>query len=287
MTDKTEERLRETYGNLEPTLSREHLLAELPPQFTPKSPLPGILVATAALAACVIALIGIWPDAEPPIRVGPKPAAPSLLFEVSADAKAVAAVMESRLADSGIEGAKVEVNDAGNQVAVHLPANASPVAARALLMRPGVLEFRLVVEIEPTEEAPPNTMWLHDTDTGEPILVEIPVSDRDEFGGEDLDPDGLFIRMGQYGTSWVVSFAIVPDRKEDFTDFTRRSVKRRLAIIVDGRVTSAPMIQETLPGHGQISGGGVDGFSREEAEELAAILKSGPLPADVRPIEPR
>ena len=32
----------------------------------------------------------------------------------------------------------------------------------------------------------------------------------------------------------------VPDRMEDFRDFTRRNVKRSLAIIVDGRVTSAP-----------------------------------------------
>lgn len=231
-----------------------------------------------------LTLVGFWPEAGSPVPPIPQAEVPSLLFEVSGDAQAVARVMESRLADRGMDGAKVEVNDAGTRVAVHLPANASPVAARTLLMRPGVIEFRLVVPIGPTEEAPPNTIWVHHADTGEPSLVEVPENDRDRFGGEDIDPDGVMIRQGQYGTSWVAAFAIIKARQDDFT---RRNVNRHLAIIVDGRVTSAPVIQETLPGRGQISGGGAEGFSRAEAQELAAILRSGPLPTEITPIEPR
>ena len=53
---------------------------------------------------------------------------------------------------------------------------------------------------------------------------------------------------------------------------------RQLAIVVDGRVVSAPMIREALPGSGVISTGG-QGFSDEEAADLVAILSSPSLPA--------
>jgi preprotein translocase subunit SecD len=284
MTDQTEERLRDTYGDLEPGVSKESLLAGLPQQVTLKSPLPRLLLAVAAVAAGVVALIAFRPGADRPT---PPPGGPRLLFVVTEDAAAVARVMKSRLDDRGMAGAKVEVNDAGDRVAVHLPANASPFTARALLVRPGVLQFRLVVPIEPTEEAPANTEWVHDADTGKPLLVELPGNDRDDFGGEDLDPEGLSTRPSGYGRSFVVTFALLPDRQEDFMDFTRRSVRRQLAVILDGRVICAPVIMEALPGRGQISGGGAEGYSHEEAGELAAILKSGPLPAEVTPVEPR
>ncbi len=104
---------------------------------------------------------------------------------------------------------------------------------------------------------------------------------KDYFTGADLDPSGLMIRQGQFGTSWVVAFALRATRQEDFTQFTTKNVKRQMGIIIDGHIESAPVIQETLPGRGQISGGGIRGFSRDEAQDLVTVLRSGSLDAEI------
>jgi preprotein translocase subunit SecD len=261
-------------------MSGERMIANLPTQRAPVSRLPHFLAGAAAAAVCFIALLVFWPDAEPPAPP-PLPTGPLLFFEVPTEAKAVAEVMESR-----IEGAKAVADEAGQRLVVVLPKNADPAAARALLLRPGHLTFRLVVDHSPGEEPPPNTEWLHDAGTGEPILVEIPQADTEDFGAPDLDPGEIHAQPDPHGR-WVVQFALREDRRDDFADFTRRSLKRMLAIVVDGKVLSAPVIQDALPGRAIISGGGTEGFSRAEAEELATILRSGPLPTDVTPYEPK
>ncbi len=289
MTDRTEERLRETFGELKPNRPKERVLANLPADRVTKSPAPRMFMGAAALAvaACLVALIVFRPASELPENLPPEPGGTRLLFQVGGDADAVVAVMESRLKARGIEGAVVRTSGPDGIVEVLLPEGADSINVSALLMKPGVLEFRVVVEIDPDAEAPPGTEWHHDEETGEPILVELPAETCDDFGGADLDPAGTLIRRGQYGTSWVVGFAMIEERMDEFADFTSRIVKRKLAIIVDGSVTSAPMVLETLPGRGQISGGGVGGFSRDEAEAFAAILRSGPLPSEVTPLDPR
>jgi preprotein translocase subunit SecD len=69
-----------------------------------------------------------------------------------------------------------------------------------------------------------------------------------------------------------------------FGDLTDANVGRRLAIILDGNVHSAPVIRERIPsGHAQISGG----FTSEEATDLAIVLRAGALPAPVQILEER
>ncbi len=61
--------------------------------------------------------------------------------------------------------------------------------------------------------------------------------------------------------------------------------RRRLAIVLDGRLDSAPYINEQINGRGQISGGG-SGFTRSEADELVSVLNAGALevPIDPKPL---
>jgi protein-export membrane protein SecD len=67
-------------------------------------------------------------------------------------------------------------------------------------------------------------------------------------------------------------------------DLTGSNVGRRLAIVLDGRIQSAPNIQEKIPrGQGSITGS----FTEEEAQNLAIVLRSGALPAPVNVIEER
>lgn len=66
----------------------------------------------------------------------------------------------------------------------------------------------------------------------------------------------------------------LPDKKTDFS--------RRLGIILDGRLHSAPHIQSTIFGRGQITGS----FTKQEVEDLAATLQAGAAPARLEPVEP-
>ena len=81
-----------------------------------------------------------------------------------------------------------------------------------------------------------------------------------------------------------VSFNLTSRGGALFGDLTGANVGRRLAIVLDNRVQSAPNIQEKIPrGQGSITGS----FTEEEAQNLAIVLRSGALPAPVTIVEER
>lgn len=92
----------------------------------------------------------------------------------------------------------------------------------------------------------------------------------------DLDPT----RPGAPG----VSFNLTSRGGAVFADITGANVGRRLAIVLDNKVQSAPNILERIPrGQGSITGN----FTEEEAQNLAIVLRSGALPAPVNIVEER
>jgi protein-export membrane protein SecD len=92
----------------------------------------------------------------------------------------------------------------------------------------------------------------------------------------DLDQE----RPGSPG----VAFNLTSKGGAVFADITSRNVQRRLAIVLDNRVQSAPNIRERIPGgHGSITGS----FTEEEAQNLSIVLRSGALPAPVNIVEER
>ncbi len=84
--------------------------------------------------------------------------------------------------------------------------------------------------------------------------------------------------------SSVVNFKLDGFGSKKFAYATKNNIGRRLAIIMDDKVVSAPVIRDAITtGNGQISGG----FSVEEANNLAIVLRSGALPAPMSIIEER
>ena len=75
-----------------------------------------------------------------------------------------------------------------------------------------------------------------------------------------------------------VQFTLNPAGADKFKRETGRNVGRRLAIILDGSVASAPTIQSQIGAEGQITGR----FTAQEADELAKILRAGALPASLK-----
>src|SRR4051812_9190954 len=80
----------------------------------------------------------------------------------------------------------------------------------------------------------------------------------------------------------AVSFTLSSEGARKFGAVTESNIGRRLAIILDNRVMSAPTIQSRITDNGQITG-----VSRDEVTDLALILKSGALPVNLTYLEER
>ena len=84
--------------------------------------------------------------------------------------------------------------------------------------------------------------------------------------------------------AWGVSMKLTPRGRADFSKITGNNVGRQLAIVLDGVVQSAPVINERIPsGDASITGN----FSVQSAKDLAIVLRAGALPAPVKIIEER
>jgi preprotein translocase subunit SecD len=75
-----------------------------------------------------------------------------------------------------------------------------------------------------------------------------------------------------------VQFSLNPQGAEKFKRETGRNIGRRLAIVLDGRVESAPVIQNQIADNGVIHGR----YTAQEADELSKVLRAGALPATLK-----
>jgi len=92
------------------------------------------------------------------------------------------------------------------------------------------------------------------------------------FTGDQLVKTEVQHQPGQI----VVFFSFKDARKPYFAQFTEKHTNEQMAIILDGKVDSAPIIHGRLPGEGVIEGGrGGTGFSETDAKALQIVLESG------------
>ena len=108
------------------------------------------------------------------------------------------------------------------------------------------------------------------------LLKEIPILN----GSQITDAKVAFDQNNQP----IINFTLNSIGAKIFADFSGKSVGKRMAVVLDGKVYSAPVIRERIGGgSGQISGG----FSVAEAGNVAIALRSGALPASVKMLEKR
>ncbi|QOG12104.1 protein translocase subunit SecD [Arcobacter sp. FWKO B] len=158
--------------------------------------------------------------------------------------------------------------------------------ARELIARPANLELMAVDEIRADQ-----VYVLSEQKAREYGSVIMPDSRGDEIKhllkelpiltGEDVvDARVVFDETNQP----VINFTLSSAGARIFGDFTAKNIGNRLAIVLDGKVYSSPVIRERIGGgSGQISGG----FSVMEAGNVAIALRSGALPASVEMLEKR
>ena len=113
----------------------------------------------------------------------------------------------------------------------------------------------------------------------ESLLLE----EKSSLTGDKLVDASVEFSQQQFGQPYV-SLTFDSEGANAFSELTGANVERRLAIVLDGVVQSAPVIRERIPsGRAQITGS----FSVEEANDLAIVLRAGALPAPTKIIEER
>lgn len=191
-------------------------------------------------------------------------------------------IIRNRIDEFGVKEPLIQLQGK-DQIVVQLPGITDRERALDLLRRTAVLEFKLVSsDVSKVSEAMkgqvPEGYELKELDK-EPILLERETLLR----GDTLVNADVRFDQGGFGQP-IVGLKFNSLGAEKFARITSENVGRRLAIILDGKVYSAPRINEPIPsGEAIISGR----FDVEEAKDLALVLRVGSLPAPVTIAEER
>jgi preprotein translocase subunit SecD len=177
-------------------------------------------------------------------------------------------------------------------ILIQLPGIQDPERAKEIIGKTALLEFKLVDDAANVEEAvrsgPP---------PGRQILYGYAGRGEGGVGGEKTPYvlESRTLMTGEYITDArvrpssqlqgpYVELILNATGARLFEQITGANVKRRLAIVLDNRVYSAPVIQERIGGgRASITGS----FDIKEARDLAIVLRAGALPAPVEIVEER
>ena len=171
----------------------------------------------------------------------------------------------------------------GKYILVQLPGVDNPEHIKELIGKTAKMTFHLVNENVTPEQlasgvAPAGTEFLPYMESP---WSSVPVYSRVEVSGESLKDSQADFDQNNMPVVTTVFDATGARR---FAKLTTEHVNERFAIVLDGKVLSAPTIREPIPGgRGQISGG----FTLQGAKDLAVLLRSGALPAPLQVIEER
>ena len=187
-----------------------------------------------------------------------------------------------------------------NEILVQLPGEGDPSRAKAVIQAGGQLELRLVEDprsYSSQSEAlsahggilPPGTELMPGrsetrTASGAPEQGEVwyVVSRAPIVTGRDLR-NATESRNTNNPGQWQVNFVLSSEAARRFGPFTETNKGKQLAIVLEHRVYSAPVINGRIDDNGMIEGN----FGQESAHDLALVLRAGALPASIKYLEER
>ena len=173
-----------------------------------------------------------------------------------------------------------------DEIVVQLPGMTEQERAREIVSQTAHLEFKLVSDKEDViKEAlagkVPEGYEVKEIKEDDQIADTIVLETEPIMAGDKLT--NASVGFDSYGQA-VVEFQLDKDGAKIFDAATFKNIGRKLAIILDGKVHSAPVIRDRIPnGRGQISGS----FTVQQASDLALVLRAGALPAPVTIVEER
>jgi len=166
-----------------------------------------------------------------------------------------------------------------DRIIVQLPGVKDTTRAKNLIGRTALLEFKLVDEEHSLDEAlkgnvPEGSVVVNesrmDRTSGRRSEIPLLLKNRTLMTGEALE--SAKVQIGDRFGEPHVSLKFNAQGAKDFDRITGENVKKRLAIVLDGVIHSAPVIQERISGgQAQITGS----FTMEEATDLAIVLRAG------------
>jgi len=177
--------------------------------------------------------------------------------------------------------------DKHDQILIQLPGVKDIGAARRMMQRTAQLALKLVEDSNSTKEA-----LLASRGGKEPAGFEVVQGSGDEPGRpvfylvhREAIVTGRDLKNARAGVDENnqpdIEFTLTPAGGDKFGRATGANVGKRLAIILDDLVESAPVINSKITDRGTITGR----FSQQEAEELAKVLRAGALPASLKPLQ--
>jgi len=156
-----------------------------------------------------------------------------------------------------------------------------------IIKRAAVLEFKIVKDAGPNQESllskygvkspdelATQGLSLHSGDTGQENEKFFITEDEARVTGQYLSDARLV--FDEFGRP-AVGFSFRGEGATRFGELTGENVEKRLAIVLDETIRSAPVIQERISSQGRITGN----FTIDEAKDLALVLRSGALPVPV------
>lgn len=200
-------------------------------------------------------------------------------------------IVESRVNGLGVSEAVVQAQG-DERLIVELPGISNPDAAVETLRSTGQLEF-----VDPAGTSLSQGMVINTTNrptaaaeleaammAGTASLTAFPAFTETVFRtvmtGDVLR--SAVATQDQFN-QWQINFELTPAGSEQFFNYTRENIGRQMAIVLDGRVLSAPVINAAISDSGVITGQ----FTGDEAESLAVQMRYGALPVPLRVIDIR
>jgi preprotein translocase subunit SecD len=184
--------------------------------------------------------------------------------------------------------------ESGNRIVIQLPGVDDPARVKDIIKTTAQLQFRMV-EGNPGPDA---QSVLNSLPPAMRTEVDVYPSTRvDELGraagteyyavrkvvpvsGTDLK--NARVQKGRLGEP-VIGFSMTPEGGRKFGELTGANINKRLAIVLDEKIKSAPTINARIDDQGVIEGR----FTNQEATDLALVLRSGSLPASLTTLEER
>lgn len=184
-----------------------------------------------------------------------------------------------------------------NRILVQIPGEQDPDRVLSIIGTTAQLQFREVLElIPPTDERyeatplteiDPEKLEEYQALKDQEIVLPFHGKDGQEvklrLGKTELTGD--IIKDAQAAVDerrggYKIVFELTPEASKQFADLTTRLVNKQLAIVLDYNVESYPTVNEAITdGRGEITGD----FTRDEARDLAMVLRMGALPVEFEP----
>jgi preprotein translocase subunit SecD len=185
----------------------------------------------------------------------------------------IRSILEGRINTTGAKEPIVQT--AGNdRILIEVPGAQDPQEIRNLVQAKGLLQFVLLPPADyGTSQAAGTKTVPQEGAQIDPSLVV-------QYTGADLDASQVRARYDTSTTppAWVVDFAFKGTAADSFATWTNDHINDFFAIVLDGKVVSAPSIEAQIKGSGYIHGS----FTQTSAKQLATILSYGALPYPVQ-----